>query len=237
MQISSQQLFAFRVSVPVRVLFMVALLTGLALLAWYLVPSDWMALLTHRQALRDHVIALGLWGPFAIVALMIATNVMSPLPTSPIALVAGAVYGPMMGTAYVVVGATLGAFVACLLTRRLGNQAAQRWHRVRPFLNWLSKDRSQTRLMTLLFLSRLVPFISFAAVSYAMGFTTLSYWRFLLATLVGAVPVAYLVTASGELFATIDSLSLTAILILVSGLALLAGLAGLTLKHLETLKE
>ena len=44
---------------------------------------------------------------------------------------------------------------------------------------------SQNALMGIVFVSRLLPFLSFDIVSYGAGLTTLSAWRFALATLAG----------------------------------------------------
>jgi uncharacterized membrane protein YdjX (TVP38/TMEM64 family) len=79
--------------------------------------------------------------------------------------------------------------------------------------------------MLIVFASRLVPFLSFDAVSYAAGITPLSFWRFLIATLAGVIPTAYLIVMFGEVLITADSRGLTIALILISGITLLPLLA------------
>ncbi|BBM06243.1 hypothetical protein HAALTHF_53340n [Vreelandella aquamarina] len=83
----------------------------------------------------------------AIIFMMITAIVMSPIPSGPIAMVAGAIYGPVWGTAYVVIGAEAGALLAFCIARLFGYEVMQRWSRTRPILNWLGKERSQTGLM------------------------------------------------------------------------------------------
>jgi uncharacterized membrane protein YdjX (TVP38/TMEM64 family) len=51
--------------------------------------------------------------------------------------------------------------------------------------------------MTIVFVSRLLPFVSFDLVSYAAGLTSLSAWRFALATLAGVLPTAFLLAHFG----------------------------------------
>jgi len=51
--------------------------------------------------------------------------------------------------------------------------------------------------MTIVFVSRLLPFISFDVVSYAAGLTSLSLWRFALATLAGILPTSFLLAHFG----------------------------------------
>jgi len=128
---------------------------------------------------------------------------------------------------FVVVGAEAGALIAFAIARSLGYDVIHRWSRVRPVLNWLGKDRSQGTLMLIIFASRLVPFISFDAVSYAAGLTPLAFWRFVVATLAGVIPAAYLITAFGGLLMASESGLVTIVLILVSGITLLPVVAKL----------
>lgn len=218
---------ANRLGVKPRLVWGAAVLVGLVALYWVLMETGALSTLTNKQALRDWVGQLGFWGPLAIIAMMIAAIVMSPIPSGPIAMVAGAIYGPVWGTAYVVIGAEAGALLAFCIARLLGYEAMHRWSRIRPILNWLGKDRSQTGLMLVVFASRLVPFISFDAVSYVAGLTPLAFWRFVIATLAGVIPTAYLITKFGEVLITTDSRGLTVALILISGITLLPILAKL----------
>lgn len=172
----------------------------LALVAayWALSESGALTTLTNQRSLRQLVEGLGAWGPVALIGLMIAAIVLSPIPSGPIALAAGAAYGPLWGTAYVVVGAEAGAVIAFWIARGLGYETVRRWPTVRPLLDRLGEDRSQLWLMAAVFASRLVPFISFDAVSYAAGLTPLTFWRFALATLAGVVPISFALTYFGE---------------------------------------
>lgn len=218
---------AFRLDVRSRIVWVALLLIGLAALYWILLETGTLATLTNKNSLREWIDQLGLWGPLAVIAIMIMAIVLSPIPSGPIAMVAGAAYGSVWGTVFVVIGAEAGALIAFAIARSLGYEAVQRWSRVRPLLNWLKKDRSQAGLMIAVFASRLVPFISFDAVSYAAGLTPLGFWRFLVATLAGVIPIAYLITTFGEVLITTDSGVVTVVLILISSLTLLPFVAKL----------
>ena len=87
--------------------------------------------------------------------------------------------------------------------------------------------------MLVIFTSRLVPFISFDAVSYAAGLTPLAFWRFVVATLAGVIPTAYLITAFGGLLMASESGVVTVLLILVSGITLLPIVAKLLMARLR----
>jgi uncharacterized membrane protein YdjX (TVP38/TMEM64 family) len=216
---------ATKLGVKQRLFLGFTLLIGLATLYWILMESGALSIFTDKNVLREWVDGLGVWGPLAIIALMIAAIVMSPIPSGPIAMAAGAAFGPVWGTAYVVIGAETGALLAFCIARLLGYEVMQRWSRTRPILDWLGKERSQTGLMLIVFASRLVPFISFDAVSYAAGLTPLAFWRFFIATLAGVIPTAYLIVMFGEALITTDSRGITIALILISGVTLLPLLA------------
>lgn len=186
----------------IRILSAVAAVLAMAALYWWLDSSGAMAAILDGDALRQRIIGLGPAGPLAVVGLMTLAILVSPIPSAPIALAAGAAYGHTWGTAYIVLGAELGALAAFGLARLLGRDTLQRWLGSR-----LPKIRfgSQGTLMAIVFASRLLPFISFDVVSYAAGLTTLSFWRFALATLAGILPASFLLAhfggemASGEL--------------------------------------
>lgn len=198
----------------------VAILLGLAGLYWGLSEAGLIATLADKQALRGWVDQLGPWGPLAIIGLMMAAIVMSPIPSGPIAMVAGAAYGPTWGTVWVVIGSEGGALIAFWLARCLGYETMQRWARVRPLLRRLDRQRSQTWLMAIVFASRLMPFISFDAVSYAAGLTPLAFWRFAIATFAGVIPIAFLFTYFGEALISVDSTSMTILLLVLSSITL-----------------
>ena len=139
--------------------------------------------------------ALGLLGPFLVIALMVLAIVFNPLPSAPIALAAGAVYGHTLGTVYIVVGAEIGAITAFFIARTVGYEIARKhYDRFAP----LQRFGSQNGLMLIVFASRLLPFVSFDLVSYAAGVTPLKTWRFALATLLGLLPMSFLLAHMGS---------------------------------------
>lgn len=136
----------------------------------------------------------GRLGPGLIVALMAVAIVVSPLPSAPIALAAGAAYGHVAGTIYVVLGAELGALIAFGVARILGREVIKHWFGERVETGLLG---SQNALMFAVLVSRLLPFVSFDLVSYAAGLSGLNVWRFAVATLAGIVPASFLLAHIG----------------------------------------
>jgi len=178
-----------------------ALLAGtfmlLALIAIYvaLEKSGTLGTILDGPALRAQIERLGAWGPLAIVALMMLAVLVSPIPSAPIAMAAGAAYGHTWGTLYIVTGAEAGALAAFGIARMLGHAMLYRWFGERLSAGLIG---SQNVLTGIVFISRLLPFVSFDLVSYAAGLTLLSVWRFALATLAGVIPAGFLLAHFGQ---------------------------------------
>ena len=186
----------------VKILAGVCLLAALAGSYWLLHQSGALATILDGAALRTWIMQLGVWGPLAVIGLMTLAILVSPIPSAPVALAAGAVYGHIWGTAYVLIGAEAGALAAFGLARLCGFDVLHRWFGDRLSVGLLG---SQNVLMGLVFVSRLLPFISFDVVSYAAGLTILSFWRFAIATLAGIVPASFLLAHFGDEMATGDA--------------------------------
>lgn len=177
-----------------RIVAGIALLLALAAAYWLLRDSALLMTVLDSQRLKSFVAGLGPWGPAVVVGLMALAILVSPIPSAPIALAAGAAYGHTWGTLYVLAGAEIGALAAFGIARLAGYEALRGWLGERIVLGWLG---SQNALMGLVFVSRLLPFVSFDVISYAAGLTVLSPWRFALATLAGIVPASFLLAHFG----------------------------------------
>ncbi len=173
-------------------LFLVALISAALLLPRLTGISS---LPLDAASVHDAVDRLGPVGPLVLIGLMVLAIVVSPIPSGPIAVAAGALYGTMWGGVLSMIGALLGAMAAFGSARYLGYDAVRRSSS--PVLRYLTAPRSQTALMGIVFASRLVPFISFDVVSYAAGLTSLSFWQFALATCLGIVPICFALAAVG----------------------------------------
>jgi uncharacterized membrane protein YdjX (TVP38/TMEM64 family) len=77
------------------------------------------------EIIRSVVDRAGLFGPVLFVLAYAVLTVLL-VPGSPLTIAAGALFGPFLGTALVVVGATMGAVGSFLWGRRLGRDAVER---------------------------------------------------------------------------------------------------------------
>jgi uncharacterized membrane protein YdjX (TVP38/TMEM64 family) len=145
--------------------------------------------------IEDVLEEIGPFAPLIYMALMAATAVIIPIPGPPLFVVAGALFGPVLGTAYAVAGSAAGAVIAFLIARLLGRDFVE---------SLLGKqvviccECSEGLLTKVIFFSRLLPLISFDVVSYGAGLTRMSLRNFALATLLGSIPMTFIYHGFGS---------------------------------------
>jgi uncharacterized membrane protein YdjX (TVP38/TMEM64 family) len=144
-----------------------------------------------------------------------------PFPAEFPAMLNGALFGPILGTAITWSAALVGAQASFELSRRFGRPLVDR---VIP----AEMRRRADRLVLAsgaagLLLLRLTPIVAFTAVNWLAGLTPLRRWTFIWTTAVGIVPGAILFTVSGSGLAVLyrrhPAVAL-ALLILAIGVAL-----------------
>ncbi|UYG06407.1 TVP38/TMEM64 family protein [Halomonas sp. M4R1S46] len=188
-----------------RILLGVALLAAFLASALVLWRTGTLDTLLTGDTLEQAVTRVGPLGPALVIGLMTLAIVMSPIPSAPIALAAGAAYGHAWGTLYVAIGSGTGALIAFCIARLLGYDALRAWLGVRPAPGPLQRFiGSQNALMAAVFATRLMPFISFDVISYAAGLSPLKAWRFAVATLLGVLPASFLLAHFGDELASDD---------------------------------
>lgn len=162
--------------------------TAVALLLALLVYSSGPAHL-DAEVVANRVRASGALGPLSLMALLIVQAVVAPLPSPPILMAAGFVYGPWQGFAIGWFGLLLGASACFGLARVLGRSFAERF--VRPqrlaAVDGYVRTRTGATLLTLVSMRVLMP-PAFDAVSYGCGLVRVPFPLFVLATALGEIP-------------------------------------------------
>ena len=153
-----------------------------------------------QEILQPHLVAdwlreAGPFGPIVFIALMAAAVVISPIPSLPLDIAAGATFGPMLGTAYAVIGAEIGAIASFLIGRALGRDVLTRLLRTNVAFCERCSDR---HLAIFVLLARLVPLFSFDIISYGAGLTNMSGRVFALVTFFGMIPPTLALTYAGS---------------------------------------
>lgn len=118
------------------------------------------------------------------------------LPAAPATVLAGSVYGLVLGSALVVLGASIGAVAVFLLTRRWLRPQASRWLERSRHLEALQRVVSQEGLRMLL-LARLSPLLPFNLLNVAYGLSEIPARTFAFG-LIGIVPGTVLYVGLGS---------------------------------------
>lgn len=137
----------------------------------------------------------GTFAPLLYMSVMALAVVISPVPSLPLDIAAGVFFGPIPGTVYSVFGALTGAVISFMIARLMGRELVEKF--LGGHVNFCQgcSDRILTRIV---FLSRLLPFVSFDVVSYGAGLTKMSLKKFSLATFLGMIPLTFLYNYSGS---------------------------------------
>lgn len=164
--------------------------------------------LESLKANRDVLTAFYQKNRFVMAAAFIAIYIIQTALSLPgaaiLSLAAGAVFGVVMGTLYVNIGATAGATAAFLVARYLFHDMIQNKFGAR--LETINKELEARGFNYLLFL-RLVPVFPFFLINLGAGLTKMPLRTYFLGTLVGIIPGSFVFCNAGASLATITSMS------------------------------
>lgn len=137
----------------------------------------------------------GPWGPVLLILLMVLAVVVGPIPTLPVSAASGLAFGMVPGTLIAVSGASLGAMVAFWTSRILAREYFYQKLSGHPVF---ADNAPQASLFWGILLTRLVPLFSFALISYAAGLTSVTASRFLVASVIGMLPMTFVFAGLGQ---------------------------------------
>jgi uncharacterized membrane protein YdjX (TVP38/TMEM64 family) len=169
---------------------LVVLVLAGALLAVWALSSFWLP--RQDTWLTDVRAIVSSWGPFAPIVytlVVIVEVVVAPIPGTLLYAPGGAIFGGFIGGTLSLVGNVVGAAIACVLGRLVGERVfgrssdRLRFNRYRALM--------QQRGLWIVLLLRLNPLTSSDLVSYAAGVAGVPAWKVAAGTLVGMAPLCY----------------------------------------------
>ncbi|MFN7943103.1 MAG: TVP38/TMEM64 family protein [Thermoanaerobaculia bacterium] len=178
-----------------RILLTVAVIALVVAVEWRFRILSPLARALDPARLESRLGDAGPLAPLLFVAVM-ALAVVSPLPTIPLDLLAGRLFGPLPGTLYSVVGATLGSLVSFQLARWLGRDFVARFLKGHIHFCQRCSDRLLSKIV---FLGRLLPIAPFDLLSYGAGLTRMSASKFAAASFLGMLPLTFAYNTAGDL--------------------------------------
>ena len=148
--------------------------------------------------IENWLTGFGYLAPLIYLAVMAMAIVVFPIPSVPLDIAAGMIFGPLLGTSYSVIGATIGALLSFLISRYLGRELVDKLFRSHIHLCPNCSDRL---LFRVILISRLIPIVSFDIISYGAGLTKMSLRSFVTATFLGMISLTFIYTYYGSIIA------------------------------------
>lgn len=137
-----------------------------------------------QQHLQAWLKQMGIWAPVIYIALYTVGTIFI-VPSTPLNLSGGAIFGSWWGTLWTAIAAVIAAVVAFAFTRTVGRdliakKLAGRWEA-------MDAELRQGGLFYM-FAIRLLPIIPYGIVNFAAGLTSIRFRDYLIGTLLGTVP-------------------------------------------------
>lgn len=198
-------------------LFAFGFLLLCAVAAWWLLTQTQINFSSPHhfvQSIKD----LGWWGILAYIGFLIVAIVIGPVPSTPVTIAAGAVWGPLPAAVYGVTGLFLGSVAAYLIGNTLGRSAVQA---LTGKAIYFSKHRGEVYLGWIVFITHLMPFLPYDLISYGAGISGLSLPIFAVANFLGLIPNTLLLTYMGSAFTIGLPVALTLVIVFFAMLVLL----------------
>ncbi len=137
-------------------------------------------------ALQDWIRSLGVLGPLVFTAVYAGATV-AALPGSALSILAGAIFGPVLGVIIVIFAATLGASLAFLVSRYLARSSIEKWLEGNEKFRKLD-DLTAKHGDIMVAITRLVPIFPFNLLNYGFGLTRVSFRTYVVWSFVCMLP-------------------------------------------------
>lgn len=168
------------------------------------------------DAVIEYIRSFGGYAVAVSFCLMVFSSVLAPLPAFLITVSNAAIFGWWQGAILSWSSAMVGAGLCFLIARALGRDVVEKFAgkgALASVEGYFEKYGSKTILVC-----RLLPFVSFDAISYFAGLTPIKFWPFFIATGLGQLPATIVYSYVGGMLSGGARL-------LVTGLLCLFGLA------------
>ena len=175
----------------------------------------------NLDAVAEYIRSFGPWAMVFSFALMVFSSILAPLPAFMITLSNAAIFGWWQGAILSWSSAMVGAALCFFIARGLGRDVVEKLAgkgALAGVEGYFKKYGTRTILVC-----RLLPFVSFDAVSYFAGLTPMGFLAFFVATGIGQTPATIVYSYVGGMLTGGAKLLMIGLLCLFS-LAILVGI-------------
>ncbi len=180
------------------------LLFWLVLIAVLIAAARYFNVQELLKSTLDWVASLGPWGPMAFIIIYILATILF-IPGSILTLGAGVLFGVVLGSIYVSIGATIGAAGAFLVGRYLARGWVEKHIEDNPKFEAIDQAVANEG-WKIVGLTRLSPVFPFNLLNYAFGVTQVSFKDYFFPTWIGITPGTVLYVYLGSLASSLAML-------------------------------
>lgn len=137
--------------------------------------GDSFGFLENRDQLERFIAQFGIWAPLALVLLIVLEVVIAPLPGGIMPIIAGFLFGPILGIFYAWIGNMLGSIIAFWIARMFGERVVLFFA---PSFNRENYGRAIKDNRQFFWFLYAFPFIPVDVLSFALGVSTITFRRF-----------------------------------------------------------
>jgi uncharacterized membrane protein YdjX (TVP38/TMEM64 family) len=140
---------------------------------------------------------LGVFAPIGFIIIYIVATIFF-FPGTPLTITSGILFGKFLGTFYSLIGATIGASWAFLITRYLGREFIEDLLKGKlKKLRYYDRKLADHGIKITIFL-RLIPLFPFNGLNFALGLTKIKFKDFVIGTFIGMIPLTFIYIYFGE---------------------------------------
>ena len=150
----------------------------------------------NLAAFHEIIASLGIWGWLALVAIQYVQIVIVVIPSGPIQVVGGALYGPWLALAAFVTGTVLGSATIFALVRTWGKRIVYMFIEEKDLLRYdfLKDSKKLNWLAAILYL---IPGTK-DVLTYLFALTPIRWWPFILISMAVRTPQTLLLALAGD---------------------------------------
>jgi uncharacterized membrane protein YdjX (TVP38/TMEM64 family) len=168
---------------------------------------------TDPKAIREFLLGFGLLAPLVYIFLQFMQVILSAIPGQVLSIAGGYLFGFTLGTAYNLIGTMAGSLVVFALAKKFGRKFVESFVPKKD-MHHLDRFFKRQGVMPLI-IARVIPFFPNDAVSFFLGITKISYWRYTWTTFLGFLPQFLLLNFLGiELLSGINFLTISLVIFL-----------------------
>ena len=180
---------------------LITLLVVVSAVAWRLVGSPLMDLISNPDVFRDWVEQQGWYSRLIFMGMVVFQVILAVIPGEPFEIAAGYAFGALEGTMLTIAGAALGSIITFGLVRRFGMKLVRIFFSEEKInsLRFLKTSSARTYLFLVIYM---IPGTPKDLLGYFAGLTDLPFPVFCLICTLGRIPSVVTSTLGGNALGT-----------------------------------